>query len=221
MGGSIGGLTAALVLRSKGWTVDIFERSSALLEGRGAGIICHPITLRCLTEFGSYSLDDISIKPEWCRYVDPQGRILSQQSCGFRVSSYGALYRALLQIFGMDGYHLGTSVTGFRDEGSEVTAFLSDDEPKRVDLLVCADGINSTARRLLVPSASPEYAGYVAWRGTVGPENVVAETFNFLQESITYHLMPDGHLLSYPIFAVDRVTAKRKRLINWLWYRNV
>ena len=33
--------------------------------------------------------------------------------------------------------------------------------------------------------------------------------------------MPDGHLLSYPILALDRVTAKRKSLINWLWYRNV
>jgi 2,6-dihydroxypyridine 3-monooxygenase len=120
----------------------------------------------------------------------------------------------------MDQYHLGTSVTGFRDEGSEVTAFLSNGETKKVDLLVCADGINSTARRLLVPNASPEYAGYVAWRGTIAPENVAAETFNFLQESITYHLMPDGHLLSYPIWALDRVTAKRKRLINWLWYRN-
>jgi len=221
MGGSIGGLTAALVLRSKGWTVDVFERSSALLETRGAGIISHPITLRFLTQFGGYSLDDISNKPEWCRYVDGQGRIVSQLSCGFRVSSYGALYRALLHIFGMDKYHLGTSVTGFRDEGSEVTAFLSDGETKKVDLLVCADGINSTARRFLVPNASPKYAGYVAWRGTIGPESVAAKTFNFLQESITYHLMPDGHLLSYPILALDRVTAKRKRLINWLWYRNV
>jgi len=221
MGGSIGGLTAALVLRNKGWTVDVFERSSALLETRGAGIISHPITLRFLTEFGGYSLDDISNKPKWCRYVDGQGRIVSQLSCGFRVSSYGALYRALLHIFGMDSYHLGTSVTGFRDEGSEVTAFLSDGETKKVDLLVCADGINSTARRFLVPNASPKYAGYVAWRGTIGSENVAAKTFNFLQESITYHLMPDGHLLSYPILALDRVTAKRKRLINWLWYRNV
>jgi 2-polyprenyl-6-methoxyphenol hydroxylase-like FAD-dependent oxidoreductase len=87
MGGSIGGLTAGLVLRSKGWAVEVFERSSALLESRGAGIISHPITPRCPTEFGSYSLDDISIKPEWCRYVDGQGRILSQRSCGFRVSS--------------------------------------------------------------------------------------------------------------------------------------
>jgi 2,6-dihydroxypyridine 3-monooxygenase len=221
MGGSIGGLTAALVLRSKGWEVDVYERSSALLESRGAGIISHPITLRCPTEFGGYSLDDISIMPEWCRYVDGKGRILSQLSCGFRVNSYGALYRALLHIFGMEKYHLGTSVTDFRDDDSEVTAFLSDGETKKVHLLVCADGINSTARRLLVPNASPEYAGYVAWRGTIAPENVMAKTFSFLQESITYHLMPDGHLLSYPILALDRITKKRKSLINWLWYRNV
>jgi hypothetical protein len=41
--GSIGGLTAALLLRKIGCDVDVFERSSALLESRGAGIISQPI----------------------------------------------------------------------------------------------------------------------------------------------------------------------------------
>jgi 2,6-dihydroxypyridine 3-monooxygenase len=46
MGGSLGGLTAALVLRKIGCEVDVFERSNALLEGRGAGIISHAVTIR-------------------------------------------------------------------------------------------------------------------------------------------------------------------------------
>ncbi len=221
MGGSIGGLTAALVLRDNGWEVDVFERSSALLESRGAGIISHPITLRYATEFAGYGLDDLSIKPVWCRYVDDQGKIVSERSCHFRVNSYGTLYRALLHAFGMERMHLGRSVVRFREEGSKVKVFLSDNDIKMTDLLVCADGINSTARRLMVPDASPEYAGYVAWRGTVGEENLGGATFKALQESITYHLTADGHLLAYPILARDRLTGKGKLLINWLWYVNV
>jgi 2,6-dihydroxypyridine 3-monooxygenase len=62
MGGSMGGLTAALVLRKIGCQVDVFERSSALLESRGAGVISHRVTLRYPTEFGRYHLDDLSIK---------------------------------------------------------------------------------------------------------------------------------------------------------------
>ena len=50
MGGSIGGLTAALVLRKIGCEVDVFERSTGLLESRGAGIISHPISLRISDE---------------------------------------------------------------------------------------------------------------------------------------------------------------------------
>jgi len=143
MGGSIGGLTAALVLRKIGCDVDVFERSSALLESRGAGIISHRISLRYPTEFGGYHLEDLSIRPEWCRYVDGQGRVLSERPCSFRVNSYGALYRALLHCCGRGRYHLGRSVTGFREGGSEVTVFLSDGEARTADLLVCADGINS------------------------------------------------------------------------------
>jgi 2,6-dihydroxypyridine 3-monooxygenase len=221
MGGSIGGLTAALVLRRVGCDVDVFERSSALLESRGAGIISHRISLRYPTEFGGYHLGDLSIKPTWCRYVDAHGGVISERPCGFRVNSYGALYRALLHCFGRERYHLGRSVTGFREAGSEVTVFLSGGEVQMADLLVCADGINSTARKLMVPDASPEYAGYIAWRGTAGPESLKGETFNSLQESITYFVMPGGHLLTYPILARDRSTGEGTRLINWLWYRNL
>ena len=221
MGGSIGGLTAALVLRDDGWDVDVFERSSALLESRGAGIISHPITLRYATEFAGYGLNDLSIKPAWCRYVNDQGKVVSEQACHFRVNSYGTLYRTLVHAFGMEKLHLGRSVVRFREEGSQVKIFISDNDIKMADLLVCADGINSTARKFMVPDASPEYAGYVAWRGTVGKQNLSAETFEALQEAITYHLMADGHLLAYPILTRDRDTGKAKRLINWLWYVNV
>src|SRR6201987_3155496 len=221
MGGSIGGLSAALVLRDNGWDVDVFERSSALLESRGAGIISHPITLRYATEFAGYGLDALSIKPAWCRYFNDQGKVVSEQPCHFRVNSYGTLYRALLHAFGMKKLHLGRSVVRFREEDSQVKIFFSDNERQMADLLVCADGINSTARKLMVPDAPPEYAGYVAWRGTVGQENLSAERFEALQDSITCHLLAEGHLLASPILTRDRDTGKAKRLINWLWYVNV
>jgi 2,6-dihydroxypyridine 3-monooxygenase len=220
MGGSIGGLTAALVLRKIGCEVDVFERSTGLLESRGAGIISHPISLRYPTKFAEYQLDDLCIRPRWCRYIDDQGKVVSEQPCGFRVNSYGALYRALLHCVGLERYHLGSSVTAFQEVGSEVTVFLSDKEVRTADLLVCADGINSTARKLMAPTASPEYAGYFAWRGTVRRENITQNTFDAMQDSITYFVMPNGHLLTYPILARDRSTGEGKRLINWLWYRN-
>ena len=48
VGGSIGGLFAAALLRRKGWDVDVYERSDVELNGRGAGIVSHPELLRIL-----------------------------------------------------------------------------------------------------------------------------------------------------------------------------
>jgi 2,6-dihydroxypyridine 3-monooxygenase len=39
VGGSIGGLTTALLLRDLGFRVDVYERTSTALDGRGSGIV--------------------------------------------------------------------------------------------------------------------------------------------------------------------------------------
>ena len=42
IGGSVGGLFAANMLRSIGWDAQVFERNAEELTGRGAGISTHP-----------------------------------------------------------------------------------------------------------------------------------------------------------------------------------
>lgn len=39
VGGSLGGLTAAALLKREGWAVTVFERSHMMLDGAGAGIV--------------------------------------------------------------------------------------------------------------------------------------------------------------------------------------
>ena len=39
IGGSIGGLTAALLLRDLGFDVHVYERTPSALDGRGSGIV--------------------------------------------------------------------------------------------------------------------------------------------------------------------------------------
>src|SRR5207248_6254920 len=89
------------------------------------------------------------------------------------------------------------------------------------DVVVAADGVSSTVRASLLPEVEPRYAGYVGWRGTVGEEQLSAETFRALHEAITYHLMPASHILAYPIPNVDGTVTPGRRRLNWVWYRNV
>jgi 2,6-dihydroxypyridine 3-monooxygenase len=46
VGGSLGGLSAAVWLRDLGCDVEVFERAPVFLEDRGAGIMLNPATVR-------------------------------------------------------------------------------------------------------------------------------------------------------------------------------
>jgi 2,6-dihydroxypyridine 3-monooxygenase len=222
MGGSLGGLTAALFLRETGCRVAVYERSAMPLVGLvGAGIVLNPATVRYFDSHSGADIQSMSISARWVRYMDSQGTIAAEQPCAYRFSSYNSIYRALLDEFRSDDYHLGAAITGFDQDGQGVTAQFDDGRHERCDLLVCADGFGSTARRLLLPAVQLEYAGYVAWRGIVNESEVSAATFAELQEAITYHLMPNSHVLVYPIPVMDRAPGGAQPFLNWLWYRNV
>jgi 2,6-dihydroxypyridine 3-monooxygenase len=217
VGGSIGGLTAGLLLRDAGWEVDVFERSGVLLQGRGGGIVLHPATIRYLVERAEAAPADLGVSVSWVRYVDVAGRIAHQERCRFRFTSYDVLYRRLLASYGRDRYHLAEECIGLDDPGGNPWLEFASGRLVPADLVVFADGINSIGRRLLAPEAEPCYAGYVAWRGTVDDDRVEPGTLGKLADAITYHVLPDGHFITYPIPGIERP----RRLLNWLWYRNV
>lgn len=221
MGGSLAGLTAALVLRDLGCEVEVHERSPTPLESRGAGIVLHPVTVRYFTTSGSLDIGAISTRAEVLRYVDRQGRTVHEQPCRYLFTSYYALHRALLDCFGCGRYHLGSEVTDFEIGDEVVQVELGNGSRRECEFLVCADGIHSTARRLLLPGVQPRYAGYVGWRGTVGPGDLPASVYNVLNESITYHVGPDTHILTYPIPDHTGAVSPDRVRINFVWYVNV
>lgn len=221
MGGSLGGLNAALWLRDIGCDVSVYERSPTPLSGLGAGIVLNPATVRYFTDNGLPEVVEASERSQWVRYMGHDGAVVAKQSAEHLFSSYNALYRGFLESFGEDRYHLGVAVEAFEQDEGGVSVRLSGGDEERCDLLVCADGIRSTARSLLLPEVSLKYAGYVAWRGTVEEGDLDPETYGALRESITYHVMEDSHVLAYPIPMVDGSAASGRPHVNWLWYRNV
>ncbi len=71
VGGSMGGLTAALVLRELGCQVDVYERSPELLDGRGAGVVLQPDTVRWFEEHGGIAaVEKVSTGSSTLRYLD-------------------------------------------------------------------------------------------------------------------------------------------------------
>jgi 2,6-dihydroxypyridine 3-monooxygenase len=220
-GGSIGGLTAACVLRDAGCDVHVFERSGSVLTARGAGIAALEQTLRYPVERAHVPLHDFCSTTGWIRFLRPDGSVEHEQRHDYVFSSWNAVYTTLLAGFPGDRYHLGREMTGFEDDGDEVHLTFADGRVHTADLLVCADGIASGSRRRLLPGASPGYAGYVAWRGVLPESELDAGTFDRLHDALTYQLLPAGHILVYPIPAAGGSVAVGERLINVVWYRNV
>ena len=107
IGGSLGGLTAALVLRDAGFDVTIHERSGTVLEQRGAGIGFLPDSARYLIERAAVDLDAISISTERIRYLARDGTVTHDIAQPYRFSSWNTIYRALLASYGHDRYLLG------------------------------------------------------------------------------------------------------------------
>lgn len=220
-GGSIGGLTAAILLLDLGCDVTVYERSGAELQSRGAGIVAHPAAVRYLVERSIAGLDDITVASQRLRYVDASGRDDFVMHVCYRFTAWNTLYRSLRGCLDPGRCRLGEALVAFEQDARGVDLHLESGRRERCDLLLCVDGVASTGRSLMLPDSQPAYAGYVAWRGTV-PESIVSSaTLAELVEDIVYQVMPSSHFLVYPIPSIAGSVDPGHRLLNFVWYRNV
>ena len=217
VGGSIGGLTAALVLRSLGCEVDVYERASAPLEGRGAGIVLHRETLRWPTGPGGVPVERMSTPCRALRYLARDGSVAYERPSDLRFTAWNTLYRNLLGDFGEERYHRGAAAADVADGGVR----LAGGALARADLVVAADGVDSTLRRRLLPGVRWRPAGYVGWRGLVNEEDLPEEVLDRVADGITYYATAGTHIVVYPIPDAGGEVDPGRRRINYVWYRNL
>lgn len=220
VGGSLGGLTAACLLRDSGHDVTVWERSSRELEQRGAGIGFLEATYRYLVERTDVALGTVSITTDQIRYLERDGSVAHDLAHAYLFSSWNAVYRQLMNHWGTTGYELGHDMVSFDQADDQVRVEFANGTTADVDLLVCADGVGSTGRALLQPDAKQGYAGYVAWRGMVPEAELSPATAGRFTDAITYYVYANSHILVYPIPGLDGSVEPGERLINFVWYRN-
>lgn len=220
IGGSLGGLTAALLLHELGVEVDVYERSPSELVQRGAGIGFLPESARYLVERAGLALDSISVATSHIRYLDRRARVIFDGVHPYRFSSWNTVYRRLLVCFNPAQYHLGHEMTGWVDGDNAVEVRFANKASRQIDLLVCADGVGSAARARLLPAVQPSYSGYVAWRGMIPESELDTATRAVFHDAITYYVYANSHILVYPIPGLSGSVTPGERLINFVWYRN-
>ncbi len=219
IGGSLGGLIAAHLLRATGWDAVVFERNAEELASRGVGLGTHPQLIAILKRAGVVFDDSMGIKVPKVVCLDRDGKIIVEQPTVRTMSGWARLYRALRDALPEQSYRLGEELTRIAQHGDVVTAIFEDGSREAGDLLVGADGVRSTVREQYLPQAQPVYAGYVAWRAVLDEAEIPQHIRREIFELYTFCLPEGEQLLAYPVPGRDNDTQVGRRAYNIVWYR--
>lgn len=185
VGGSLGGLCAALAMRYIGCDVEVFEKSPQEMTDRGAGLVMQPELIHFLEDYGIASREEVSVP-------SPFGSFRTRRNSAWATIELpvndlvGAVYRRLKAAFPYERYHHDCKLVHFERTPEQVQVCLANGREEVCDLLVCADGANSTCRHLLLPDVVPHYAGYVAWRGVINETQISPEVAEILADKFTF-----------------------------------
>jgi 2-polyprenyl-6-methoxyphenol hydroxylase-like FAD-dependent oxidoreductase len=195
IGAGIGGLTTGIALRQAGWDVTVFERAPNLgAIQAGAGIHLWHNAMRVLTDLGiGEQVCAVGWRQRVAEFCTWRGDVLASWPIAAHEDRFGVptlgVSRADLQPVLVDAVDaLGAelrvrmSCHRVRDDGSQVIASFADGTQERGDVLVGADGLNSTVRAGLLAEQAPRYAGYTIWQAIIDfpHEHVPAGTFRVL-----------------------------------------
>jgi 2-polyprenyl-6-methoxyphenol hydroxylase-like FAD-dependent oxidoreductase len=219
IGGSLGGLLAAHLLRAAGWRVIVFERNEEELAGRGVGLGTHPQLIAVLRRIGIAFDETMGVRVSRVVCLDRSGKVIAEQPTARTMSAWSRLYRALRDALPMQDYRLGKRLVQVEQNNRGVTAVFADDSREQGELLIGADGIRSAVREQFMPQAQPVYAGYVAWRAVLDEQQMPPAIHREIFDLYTFCLPEGEQLLGYPVPGRDDDTAVGRRGYNIVWYR--
>jgi 2-polyprenyl-6-methoxyphenol hydroxylase-like FAD-dependent oxidoreductase len=219
IGGSLGGLFAAHLLRSVGWQADVYERSTEDLAGRGAGLGTHNALHEVLRRLGIVTDSALGVDVHSYIWLDRSDRVVSELQLPRVMTAWAWIYRPLKDALPLQHFHAGKSLSRVEQNERGVTVIFADGTEATGDLLVAADGPRSTVRAQMLPQLRPDYAGYIAWRSLTAEADIAPADRALLFERNAF-CIPGGELcVSYPVPSRDGDLRVGKRDYNIVWYR--
>jgi salicylate hydroxylase len=210
-GAGIGGLTAALALAARGFSIRILERAERLQEV-GAGLQLSPNASRVLIGLGlGPRLAAVATTPDAVSIMTARsgGEVTSLPFAASEAAPYWVMHRADLQAALLAAVRenpqidlqLGHPVAGFR-LSNDGAVEISGEAPALA--LIGADGVRSVVRQQLFPDVQPAFSGLVAWRGHVATSRL---PHVFPPRRVQLWMGPRAHLVAYPMSSGEQVNV--------------
>jgi 2-polyprenyl-6-methoxyphenol hydroxylase-like FAD-dependent oxidoreductase len=220
IGGSVGGLFAAQLLRRLGWDVVVYERATADLASRGASIGFTEELIAVMARIGAAIDLKSGINVRSFIALGRDGAVAHEVTRRQVNGAWWQIYRALKSMLPASCYRRGMVLERVEQADGAVTAIFADGTRAEGDLLIGADGVQSTVRRQFLPEVAPRYAGYVAWRGVVDETDIAAGDRDLVFGHVTFCLAEGEMLLCIPTPGDDGDGAgTSKRSCCYVWYR--
>ena len=188
VGGGVGGMTAALGLAQAGLPVELVE-AQPNWNALGAGLTLNGGAYRALDQVGlAQAVIDAGFPSVGGTTIcDSQGNILSAGSgdpmFGPGLPNMGGILRPKLHgvlreamVAAAIPVRTGVALVDFQEAPDHVEAVMSDGSSRAYRYAIAADGLFSTARKLIFPDGpKPSFTGQGCWRAVVPrPEDVTA-----------------------------------------------
>jgi len=217
IGGSVGGLFAANLLRTVGWQPTVIERSGNMLADRGTGIGTRDELFAVMRRIG-IAVDasiGVAVRSRIC--LDRDGTVARELPIAAVTSSWARIHRRLLDALPAETLRSGMTLARLEQDARSVTAIFSNGDRVEADLVIGADGLNSTVRRQLLPDVTPRYAGYVAWRAAVAAPDIPPAWRELILQHMIFSFPPHGLMLSIPMPS----PSDDGRGCHFVWFRPV
>ena len=219
IGGSLGGLLAANMLRRAGHDVHVLEKASASLDGRGAGIVTHKPLMTALARCGLAVDASLGVTVKKRVVLDKSGAVIAQVAIDQVLTSWSRLYAMLRSAFDPSLYLQSVAVSQVIQSNAVVEVQCGDGRVFEADLAIASDGIRSVVRNQYLPDVQAEYAGYVAWRGVCDESVLSQRTLSSVFDTFGFGLPPGEQLIGYPVAGAGNAVARGQRRYNYVWYR--
>jgi 2-polyprenyl-6-methoxyphenol hydroxylase-like FAD-dependent oxidoreductase len=219
IGGSLVGLITGNLFRRAGWDVQVFERVTGNVEGRGAGITILPGLVDGFRAAGAdVSEQSLGVELPARIALDKSGRIVAERPFSQVMTSWKRLYDELKQVFPNESYRAGMTLERIEQEEDKITACFAGGERIEADLLVAADGLRSTVRAQFLPGIKPHYAGYIAWRCLTDEGDLSAPTQATLFNRYSVCVAPGQQGIGYAVPGPGHSVEPGRRQYNTVWY---